>query len=306
MQRTSTGNCARCCAANRFEMRTGNWFYDFVSHRRWFDTSRNLCKIKDCSSYRHPARDARYEVTRRSGGIGRRAWFRSMYPQGCGGSSPFFGTMRLQHSAAPGDFPVMPALLYRASATQCCLFRWLSILFLFLFSTSAFAQGAIPVGTVLPAQLNSSLNSRKSQPGRLVSARIMQDVPLPAEKKIPAGARLSGRVIAVQPADGGQSAHVIVRFDTLRFSRHSIPITTSLRALASLMEVEVRRFSRPGPDRGTPWPWITRNLIGGEVAYGDGGPVTRGSQVVGRVLIDGIIWLRPRNCSTASPISPSS
>src|SRR6478672_3920346 len=29
----------------------------------------------------------------RSGGIGRRAWFRSMYPQGCGGSSPFFGTM---------------------------------------------------------------------------------------------------------------------------------------------------------------------------------------------------------------------
>src|SRR5437016_14679689 len=31
-------------------------------------------------------------VTSRSGGIGRRAWFRSMYPQGCGGSSPFFGT----------------------------------------------------------------------------------------------------------------------------------------------------------------------------------------------------------------------
>src|SRR6185437_2878530 len=29
----------------------------------------------------------------RSGGIGRRAWFRSMYPQGCGGSSPFFGTI---------------------------------------------------------------------------------------------------------------------------------------------------------------------------------------------------------------------
>jgi hypothetical protein len=33
------------------------------------------------------------KVTRRSGGIGRRAWFRSMYPQGCGGSSPFFGTI---------------------------------------------------------------------------------------------------------------------------------------------------------------------------------------------------------------------
>jgi hypothetical protein len=30
----------------------------------------------------------------RSGGIGRRAWFRSMYSQGCGGSSPLFGTRR--------------------------------------------------------------------------------------------------------------------------------------------------------------------------------------------------------------------
>src|SRR5438477_7119763 len=29
----------------------------------------------------------------RSCGIGRRAWFRSMYSQGCGGSSPFFGTI---------------------------------------------------------------------------------------------------------------------------------------------------------------------------------------------------------------------
>src|SRR6476469_822281 len=35
-------------------------------------------------------------VTCRSGGIGRRAWFRSMYPQGCGGSSPFFGTNEIQ------------------------------------------------------------------------------------------------------------------------------------------------------------------------------------------------------------------
>src|SRR5438067_13533261 len=32
----------------------------------------------------------------RSGGIGRRAWFRSMYSQGCGGSSPFFGTNSLE------------------------------------------------------------------------------------------------------------------------------------------------------------------------------------------------------------------
>ena len=40
----------------------------------------------------------------RSGGIGRRAWFRSMYPQGCGGSSPFFGTSSLEVLRCAQDF----------------------------------------------------------------------------------------------------------------------------------------------------------------------------------------------------------
>jgi hypothetical protein len=38
------------------------------------------------------AKTAELGRQRRSGGIGRRAWFRSMYSQGCGGSSPPFGT----------------------------------------------------------------------------------------------------------------------------------------------------------------------------------------------------------------------
>src|SRR5579884_830992 len=45
-------------------------------------------------------------VTSRSGGIGRRAWFRSMYPQGCGGSSPFFGTILLVLNDLPLWCPV--------------------------------------------------------------------------------------------------------------------------------------------------------------------------------------------------------
>src|SRR5438132_12956471 len=59
-----------------------------------FDTECTVCRIEVCSSRTAPARGATLrKVTRRSGGIGRRAWFRSMYPQGCGGSSPFFGTI---------------------------------------------------------------------------------------------------------------------------------------------------------------------------------------------------------------------
>ena len=41
---------------------------------------------------------ARDRVKCRNGGIGRRAWFRSMYSQGCGGSSPLFGTSRFAPS----------------------------------------------------------------------------------------------------------------------------------------------------------------------------------------------------------------
>src|SRR6476661_4607662 len=48
----------------------------------------------------------------RSGGIGRRAWFRSMYSQGCGGSSPFFGTRII--------FPDMPC--------SAGLLRWLLLM----------------------------------------------------------------------------------------------------------------------------------------------------------------------------------
>ena len=40
----------------------------------------------------------------RSGGIGRRAWFRSMYSQGCGGSSPPFGTKLSFLISSPGIF----------------------------------------------------------------------------------------------------------------------------------------------------------------------------------------------------------
>src|SRR5665213_1316230 len=52
----------------------------------------------------------------RSGGIGRRAWFRSMYSQGCGGSSPFFGTSLKSKKSKGHSFHVEPnvQVLYRS------------------------------------------------------------------------------------------------------------------------------------------------------------------------------------------------
>src|SRR5438270_2851141 len=72
----------------------------------WFDRQRHLCRIFLAVLSWKAARNRRIRVTCRSGGIGRRAWFRSMYPQGCGGSSPFFGTILLVLNHLPPWCPV--------------------------------------------------------------------------------------------------------------------------------------------------------------------------------------------------------
>lgn len=59
--------------------------------------------------------------------------------------------------------------------------------------------------------------------------------------------------------------------------------------MASPLDVEDAQLPPTGPDRGTPWVWATRNLIGGEVAYGEGGPVARGTDTVGTALAEGIL-----------------
>src|SRR6478752_2100331 len=63
---------------------------DFLISRS-FDTLSKPFKIDEYFPSQAPVFVWRL-IQCRSGGIGRRAWFRSMYSQGCGGSSPFFGT----------------------------------------------------------------------------------------------------------------------------------------------------------------------------------------------------------------------
>jgi hypothetical protein len=160
---------------------------------------------------------------------------------------------------------------------------------LVVFSVQVFAQTAIPVGTILPARLNSSLNSRKTKTGQIVTARIMQDVPLPAGSKIREGSKIIGHVVQVVPATSAGGANMSLRFDTLLISKRSIPITTNVRALASMMAVEDAQTPKTGPDRGTPEDaWILVQ-IGGEVVYRGGGPVANGLRVVGEPTADGVL-----------------
>jgi hypothetical protein len=154
------------------------------------------------------------------------------------------------------------------------------------FAAGLFAQAAIPAGTILPVGLNSPLNSQKARIGQVVSGRIMQDVPLESRSRIPEGAKVIGHVVDVK---NGRPTQISVRFDTLVVSRRKIPITTNLRALASMMAIEEAQIPTFGPDRGTSPNWATTEQIGGEVAYRAGGPVSNGLLTVGKPTGDEVL-----------------
>ena len=157
-----------------------------------------------------------------------------------------------------------------------------------MFSAHLFAQITIPPGTILPVALNSSLNSRKARVGQVITARVMQDVPLP-HGTIPAGSKVIGHITNVKPADATSGAQVSFRFDTLVTRKQRIPITTNLRALASMMAVEQAQLPETGPDRGTSANAWTTDQIGGEVVYRGGGPVADGLRPVGESTTNGVL-----------------
>ncbi len=163
---------------------------------------------------------------------------------------------------------------------------WISLVIL---TAELFAQSSIPVGTILPLALNSSLNSRKVKPGQVITARVMQDVPLSPGSSIHAGAKVIGRVLGVNPANRTSGAQISFQFDTVVAGRQRIPITANLRALASMMAVEQAQLPETGPDRGTSENAWTTDQIGGEVVYRGGGPVANGLRSVGEPTTNGVL-----------------
>ncbi len=158
-----------------------------------------------------------------------------------------------------------------------------------LFATAAVnATTVVPDSTVLPVYLNAALSSRKTKPGEVITARIMQDVPLPGDLKIPAGAKLAGQVTAVRPASGSDGGSISFRFDTLRLSHENVRLVVHLRAIASTREV--RHAQLPlNTDPGTAENSWTTVQIGGDVVYRGGGPVTNRSGVVGKPVENGVL-----------------
>lgn len=170
--------------------------------------------------------------------------------------------------------------------------KWGCLIGLLLFSAALHAQIAIPSGTILPLQLDSSLNSKKSKAGQVIKAHIAQEVPLASGSKIPVHSKLTGHITEVTPARNGSGAKLAFQFDRLDAKGQQLLVVTSLRALASTMEVNDAQTPASAPDFQTPvTSWVTRQ-IGGETNYRGGGPVTHGSEVVGKSVFSGGVLVR--------------
>jgi hypothetical protein len=151
------------------------------------------------------------------------------------------------------------------------------------------AATTVPEGTVLPARLDSTLSSKKAKPGQIVTARIMQDVPLPQGKKIPAGAKLVGKVTGATPATNTEGGSISVRFDTLRLPHEHVLLGVHLRAIASFLAVHAAQVPLTGSDRGIPETAWNTIQIGGDVVYRGGGHVRDRNGIVGEPVENGAL-----------------
>jgi hypothetical protein len=159
---------------------------------------------------------------------------------------------------------------------------------LLLWSVGAAAQ-EIPAGTVLPVMLNSTLDARRDQPGKIIAGQVMQDVRLPGGAKIPSGAKVFGHVVSVQRGAGAPS-QVAIKFDAIEVRGRRLPLTAHLRALGSMEEVfQARLPTNSWDDYGTSTSdWNTQQIGGAEVYRGSGQLISAG-QVVGRASDDGSV-----------------
>jgi hypothetical protein len=165
-----------------------------------------------------------------------------------------------------------------------------SVAFLVLLVSPGVVGQTIPAGTVLPVELNSSLNASKDKPGRRITGKVMQDVPLPDGLVIGKGARVVGHVVDAAPATTGSPSRLTLRFDQVEVKGQPIPMVTHLRALASMTEVfEARMPTNSWDDYGTSTSDWNTIQVGGAGVYRGNGQVVSGDQIVGKATDYGAV-----------------
>jgi hypothetical protein len=82
----------------------------------------------------------------------------------------------------------------------------------------------------------------------------------------------------------GASGSISFKFDQLIISKRVVPLTTDLRAVASVGTIEEAEAPLFGMGEGTTWNARTTTQVGGDSVYWGGGPVVSRTGVVGKPL----------------------
>ena len=120
----------------------------------------------------------------------------------------------------------------------------------------------------------------------------MQNIPLPHGASIKTGSKVVGHIVDVSPANARAPARITFQFDKIISSHRTIPITTDLRVIAGFMELDEAQIPTTGAGESEVYRWLTTVQIGGDVVYGDGGPVIAGDdshQAVGKRIDGGVV-----------------
>ncbi len=162
----------------------------------------------------------------------------------------------------------------------------------FLIPALVLAQ-ELPAGTVLPVMLSTTLDSARSKPGEEITARLSQEVLLAAGQRIPAGAKIHGRVVESSLAANSAPARLSVRFDSLSVSGRQVPILASLRAVASMQDVfDAQLPWNTFDDYGTSSSDWNTVQVGGAAVYRGDGTVRSAMEVIGRATDSGAVTAR--------------
>lgn len=117
----------------------------------------------------------------------------------------------------------------------------------------------------------------------------MQDVQLPDGARVLAGSHIVGHLLQVNRGTATPPSRLVVKFDQLNSRGRSIPLTTSLRAVASMTEVfEAQLPTSTFDEYGTSIADWTTVQVGGDVVYrGNGQVITPDNRVVGSANVGG-------------------
>jgi hypothetical protein len=154
--------------------------------------------------------------------------------------------------------------------------NWLCILFL---SGIALAQGGtnangtslLQAPTTLPIVFTKTISADRSHIGDSVLARTSQAVLLGNGTTVPAGTKITGRVVAASPFvfDKTPYAHqkqasLSIQFDSLQLGGQTVPLNITVRAMADPITSRDAGMPNVNDDRSSP----SMTQIGGDDQHG--------------------------------------